>query len=416
MSPVDPQIVENIKKKISYEAGRQGPPDGFAALPEIPVSRYISEEFFQLEQQHLWNNAWLFAAHKHELPEVGSYKLWEDAGVPILLLRDEQQKVRAFYNACRHRGSPLVTRSQGVTKRLQCPFHGWTYNLGGELIGVPELRDFPGFQMTDYSLNEIRCESFGPWVFINRNSAAEPLLEFLGPVVESMADLDLDNLHYFEKHSITIAANWKASLDSFMEVYHVPHLHPDSVSQLLDHKTTAISLLSHGNSRMVSPNHQGYLESPEGIPVIESVGELGHSANISYSLSPNLVSPTDPGGFPFLVFWPQDIRTTRMDVYWFGAADGINDASDKPWLNPKQLSAAWQEKIALFDLVLSEDTNFLPGQQQSMEVGAFDGIPLSYQERRIYHRHEEIDRMIGLDKIPQSLRVTPVLEQYIEHY
>ena len=74
MSLVDPQTLENIKKKISYEAARQTPPEGFSALPEIPVSRYISEEFFQLEQKHLWNNAWLYAAHKHELPDVGSYK------------------------------------------------------------------------------------------------------------------------------------------------------------------------------------------------------------------------------------------------------------------------------------------------------------------------------------------------------
>ena len=413
---MDTQTVESIREKIAFEGARQRPPEGFPALPEIPVSRYTSAAFFQLEQQQLWGKAWLYAAHQHELAEPGSYKLWEDAGVPILILRDEQDQLRAFYNTCRHRGSPLVTASQGVTKRLQCPFHGWTYNLQGQLIGVPELRDFTDFTMPDYPLNEIRCERFGPWIFINRDREAQALSEFLGPVAASMAELDLDNLHYFEKHSIAIDANWKVALDSFMEVYHLPHLHPATVSQLLDHKTTAISLFAHGNSRMVSPNHAGYLPSPDAIPSIQTVGELGRSANISYSLSPNLVTPTDAGGFPFLLFWPLDIRRTRMDVFWFGAADGINDATTKPWLNPgQQLSAAWQEKIALFDQVLFEDTRFLPGQQRSMEAGAFQGIPLSYQERRIYHRDEAIDRIMGLDNIPPAMRVKPLLENYIEN-
>ena len=127
---MESKVVEKLLDGIENESTRKGPPDGFPQLPDIPGGRYSDPEFQRLEREYLWKKARLYAAHRDELPEAGSYKLWRRNGSPILLLRDQDDKVRAFYNVCRHRGGPLVTDDAGtVPGGLVCGFHGWTYDL-----------------------------------------------------------------------------------------------------------------------------------------------------------------------------------------------------------------------------------------------------------------------------------------------
>ena len=118
---------------------------------------------------------------------------------------------------------------------------------------------------------------------------------------------------------------------------------------------------------------------------------------------PNLVVPLDVTGFPFLIFFPVDIRTTRFEVLWQGPDWGQPEPDDP-----------WKAMLHVFDIVLDEDTQNLKWIQQSLESDGARGIPLNYQERRIYHLHEEIDRVIGSQKIPADLRVEPRLDAWIE--
>ena len=302
---VDAQYTQYIKQKIEQAYQREAPPADFPQLTDIPVSRYTSDPFWQAEQQHLWPKSWLFAAHAHELPNVGSSKLWQDGGMPIVMVKDEQQKIRAFYNTCQHRGGPLVVDEYSDNARLRCGYHGWTYNYDGELIGVPDRRDFVGLNLQCHKLEELSCEQWGNWIFVNRDKNAQPLMEFMAPIEPELQQFDLDNLQFYDKHSIHIAANWKACCDSFMETYHVRHIHPDTVDQLLDHKGTVISLLEQGHNKMYTPNRAGFIPPQDGFNDIASVGELPRISNLAYSLFPNMVIPLDAGGFPMLLFWPR---------------------------------------------------------------------------------------------------------------
>ena len=139
------------------------------------------------------------------------------------------------------------------------------------------------------------------------------------------------------------------------------------------------------------------------IPEIESAGEIPRITNLAYNLFPNLVVPLDVTGFPFLVFWPIDIRHTRMDIHWIS-----------PNYGDGELPGHWPSLLKVFDMVLREDTENLRWIQKSVESPGFLGIPLNYQERRIYHVHEEIDRVIGPENVPVELRLEPLLEPYLE--
>lgn len=390
------ELVERIKQEMDYELGRSGLPEGFRPFPDIPAGRYTDPEFFRLEREYLWKNVWLLAAHEDELPDPGSYKLWEDGGIPVFLMRGKDGQVRAFYNACQHRGGPLVWNKQGSAKALRCRYHSWTYDLEGKLIGVPDERDFGELDKSCRNLTPLRCERWGPWYFVNQDASAPALMDWLGKIPAELKPYTDAKLRYIGTHSIMLNCNWKIVMEAFQEVYHLPHIHPSSVNLYLDHRGATMGLLPNGHSRMVTPMRMNNTNArdPFGLPRVEGVGDIYTTTNVAYSVFPNLVTPIEPNGFPFLMFWPLDVRTTRLDSVWFGPDWGEAD-----------LTQAWKNRMNIFDVVLDEDTQNLEWMQRSIESDGLNSVPLNYQERRIYHCHEQIDKMIGVERIPAGLAV-----------
>lgn len=391
---------------MEREAARTAPPPGFPALPKIPTVRYTDPDFLALERAHLWKRSWLLAAHKDEFPGPGSFRLWDKSGEPIVIVRGRDDVFRAFYNACQHRGAPLVRESSGHVQRFVCKYHAWTYELDGRLVGVPDEIDFVDLDKSCLGLTGLRCETFGGWIFVCESPDAPPLLAHLGQIPAGMQQFGPDALRFIDRHSVTLACNWKSAVEAFLEVYHLKFIHPTTVSALLDHRRTTISLWPDGHSRMVSAKRPESVDSGFGVgvvPSIPTVSDLPRTANLSFFFFPNVVTPTDTTGFPMLQFWPRNVRTTELEVSWY-----VGDWGEG------ELPEFWKAFLGIFDLVLDEDTQNLSWIQRSMESPGFDGPRLSYQERRLYHLNEQIDRMIGPDRIPPAWRVEPVLGPFVE--
>ncbi len=414
-----PETIEELREKIRYEQTRAGYPEGFPKLPDIPAARYTSPEFYELELKRLWQKSWLYAGHRDQFPTVGSYIIFDSVPhMPVVIVRTETG-FNAFFNTCSHRGGCLVTERQGecAGKRLVCGYHAWTYDLNGKLIGVPDSRDFQGLDKSTRGLMRVRCETWGGWIFINVDPEANPLTDYLGTLHERMAEFDPDNLALIARYHFDVACNWKILMDAFAENYHFVSVHRGTVGLpgpkcAVDHRGTVMSLFENGHSRNCLPWNTGFepRESASeetgfsmgmgGIPDIPSVGELPRAFVIAYTCFPNLTTPVYANGFPLLLFWPTSVGTCRLEVVWFGLPHGR-----------AELPPAWKEKIEAFDIILDEDLTYLPSVQRSAESPAFRSIVLNYQERRIYHGHEQIDRVIGAEHIPPALRVTPVLHE-----
>ena len=406
---MDAVTTERIKKQIEFEYEREAPPEGFPMLEDVPAGRYTDAAFFDLEQRHIWSRCWLLAGHVDQLADVGSYLLWTDSGAPIVIVRGADREIRAFYNTCQHRGGPLVREARGNITRFQCQYHSWVYDLEGALLAVPDERDFSGLDRSCRHLRAVRCELWGGFIFVNEDPAAIPLQDYLAPVPDEWSDLEVESLRFVEKHSIELACNWKVAVDAFLEVYHLRHIHVNTVNRLLDPRGAAMGLLPGGHSRMATPIRPENLVDgnvPSGFPEFGRAGEIPRITNLAYNLFPNFVVPLDLTGFPILMFWPLDIRRTRMDVLWFGGPDFEFEDGELP--------ESWKRRLMIFDLVLDEDTQNLAWIQKSVESPGFHGVPLNYQERRIYHLHEEIDRVIGVEQIPEALRVRPLLSEWVE--
>ena len=403
-----PDEIRTLRRLMEFEASRKAPPEGFPALPDLPAGRYTDPRFFALEKQHIWRKSWLFAAHLDELPEPGCFRLWENAGQPVLLVHGEDGEIRAFYNTCSHRGAPIVTeqsgRRPGKHPRLVCRYHAWTYSTSGELLAVRDPEDFRGLDLACRGLKRIRCERFGNLIWVNFDDGAVSLREWLGPVADEWQEFRFDECRLAARHSWVLNCNWKIAMEANTEVYHVKSIHPTTVAPILDDRRNVNTLYPRGHGRMIAPRPQGegsYFQrtSRTSYREIESVGEVARTCTQSYNVFPNWVSPLSQFVLPPLLFWPIGQNQCLFETFTFAPEWGDRPKPDQWTVNDG----------AALSPVLLEDTEFGQWIQKSVESYGFKGVPLSYQEARIYHWNQFADELIGIENIPAELRVAQVI-------
>jgi phenylpropionate dioxygenase-like ring-hydroxylating dioxygenase large terminal subunit len=403
------QDIRTLRALMEYEAARKAPPAGFPDLPDIPAGRYVDPRFYRLEIEHIWRKSWLLASHIDEVPEPGCYRLWDKAGQPVVIVHAEGGEINAFYNTCSHRGAPVVADQSGKSRRLTCGYHGWSYSLDGELLAIRDPEDFGDLDLSCRGLKRVRCERFGNLIFVNFDAAAPTLLEWLGPIADEWEEFQFGNCRLAARHSFDLDCNWKIAMEANTEVYHVRSIHPKTVAPILDDRRNVNTLYRHGHGRMVAPTPAGKksldaLDVRSSLREIETVGEIARNCTQSYGLFPNWVSPLSQYAIPPLLFWPNGIDRCRLECWTMAPDWGDGEAPDLWTVN--QGAALCQ--------VLLEDTQFGLKIQKAMESYAFQGVPLSYQEARIYHWNQAADRMIGVDNIPPELRVEQVIgEEWI---
>jgi phenylpropionate dioxygenase-like ring-hydroxylating dioxygenase large terminal subunit len=420
---MDDALVERILGDMRYEFDRVAPPAGFPRFHDIPTARHRSEEFHELEQQHLWPNTWVIAARAEDVPGPGDYVTFDDLGVPLLIVRGSDGRIRCFYNTCQHRGAPVVRDASGSARRLRCQYHSWTYETdGGTLVSVPDERDFVDLDWERRCLPQASCDTAAGFVFVNRDPDAAPLRDWLGAAWEMLEPFRGEELREVYRESRIIPCNWKVTAEAFLEVYHFRHIHSHDGVSVLDNRGAAMGLYPNGHSRMITPFSKQHCErmgldrwddwrllDQRPFPTIDGVPAMVDCTSTAVSLFPNAIIPLGRIGFPVNLFWPIDVHTTRLDWIYYAPPPEGEDHFD-----PSELPEHWQHRRAVYNQIMAEDERNMAPMQRSMESPALRGMPINYQERRIWHLHEEIDRVIGADRIPPELRVEPVLGPYLE--
>ena len=198
-------------------------------ISSVPKARYTSAAFAEREIGSMWPFVWQLACHRDQIPEAGDVHVYESPGASLIIVRGDDNRIRAFYNSCRHRGMKLCVGDTSVP-RLRCPFHAFTWNLDGSLYNIPAKWDFPQIERDDFGLVEVQVGEWGGFVFINRDAAAAPLAGFLGPLVRHFADWPMEDMYVETLMRKTFDANWKASIEGFLEGYHVAELHSHALA------------------------------------------------------------------------------------------------------------------------------------------------------------------------------------------
>jgi phenylpropionate dioxygenase-like ring-hydroxylating dioxygenase large terminal subunit len=191
----------------------------------LAAGRYTSAEFKKLEDEKLWPNVWQFAAREEDMPGTGDYIVYENAGRSYIVSRQDDGSVRAFHNVCLHRGRKLRTKD-GTADQFQCPFHGFTWNKNGSLKQIPCRWDFGHLDDKKMTLPEAQVSRWGGYIFVRENWQGPGLEEYLAPLPEHFKRWRHEECSTAIWVGKVVPANWKVTMEAFMEAWHTVVTHP----------------------------------------------------------------------------------------------------------------------------------------------------------------------------------------------
>lgn len=280
-------------------------------IEALPAESYIDAETIQREQSKIFSRSWQYACHIEKLRRPGEFIVCEIAGESLILIRDNEGGINAFYNVCGHRAARLLD-GEGCKKRFSCPYHGWTYNTRGELISAPNAKNVTGFDVGNYRLQSCQVEVVHGLVFVNLDTGAPPLQQ-QNP--EFVADLksyapDLPALTFVYRTETHLQANWKVAIENYAECYHCELIHRELVSSVLDFESYQIEAFSFSQRHLSRPQ-QGKGRAYE-------FDESAETEFVAWWLWPNFSFQSYPGGRVHFWKWtPIDVGHTHLTVDWF---------------------------------------------------------------------------------------------------
>jgi phenylpropionate dioxygenase-like ring-hydroxylating dioxygenase large terminal subunit len=213
--------------------GKPGTPNSKAPLVDhgddiVRPERYYSREEMDLEWNGLWTKVWTTAGRVSDVSKVGDYFTYQLGRESFIIVRTSPTQIKAFYNVCHHRGNKLIYNNFGSVTEFVCAFHSWAYSLDGALKRITDEELFPKRVICDRpGMTEVRCDTWGGFVFINMDENAEDLQSYLGIWPEYCAPHPLDGFRVFSEASMEWNANWKTAMDAFIEAYHSHVVHPE---------------------------------------------------------------------------------------------------------------------------------------------------------------------------------------------
>ena len=206
----------------------------------IPAAWYTDQRVADLELKNVFSRNWQAVGRLSQLEKPGQYVTATVADEPIVVVRGRDGKLRAFYNVCRHHAMTVMNEPCGHAEHMRCPYHGWTYNLEGELRGMTEFDGVKNFERADNGLVPVLVETWEKFVFVNLDPQAAPLRDFLGKLVGLAKPLGFGDLKFVERRSYIQNCNWKVYVDNFLDGgYHVPHMHK-GLNSVLDYTNYTI--------------------------------------------------------------------------------------------------------------------------------------------------------------------------------
>ena len=209
----------------------------------IPSPWYTDVRVLELELRTVFRRSWQVAGRLDQVRAPGEYIACElPGGEPVVVVRGEDEKLRGFFNVCRHHAAAVATDGCGSIRQFRCPYHGWTYSLNGELKGTPDFTGVYDFDRSANGLVSLDCAAGAIWVFVRPEQGGPSLPDFLGAdLLRQLDALSLDRLHWTERRSYILDCNWKVFVDNYLDGgYHVPHLHK-GLDSVLDYSEYTIT-------------------------------------------------------------------------------------------------------------------------------------------------------------------------------
>ncbi len=261
----------------------------------LPAERWTSRAFHDLEIEHMWKKVWQMACREEQIPEVGDHIVYEIGDYSFIVMRSGEDEIKAFKNACLHRGTQLrPTGSEGHLEQIRCPFHGWTWNVSGSLKEIPCRWDFPHVKDEAYSLPEVKVGTWDGFVFINMDPDCESLEDYLGILPDHFQRWPNKDRFMTANVRKPLNCNWKVALEAFLEAYHVVETHPQAIPFTGD-SNTKYDLWGDKISRLLTPSGvpSPHMETPPSQDELNEMLMYGAGTEARAE-----VAPLEPGETP----------------------------------------------------------------------------------------------------------------------
>jgi choline monooxygenase len=343
----------------------------------LPNECYLNDKYFKIEREKVFFNNWTVVGVSSSVPDIGDAKPFNLMGIPLLILRDKNNKIRVFHNVCSHRGMILVNEECKLKNTIKCPYHSWSYNFNGELIATPHvggmnIHETDGFIKSKSNLKEVSTYVWMDLIFINVNKNKKNFEESIDPLekqwLKFISKEDQKLIRHakdFGYFSIEVRSNWKLAIENYCESYHLPWVHPElnRVSNLKNHyhiEDLAESLSGQGSNK--------YSQQFDGNKKLSTFPNWPNDLyqNSEYiSLFPNVMLGIHVDHF--YAFWlePLSNNNTRehFEMYYVGDESASSDEYKEI---RKKNFAFWQE-------VMNEDVEVIEGMQKGRSSPIYNG-------------------------------------------
>ena len=383
-------LLKHLDAKTNVDAG---------GIMKTPAETYTSEDRFETEWKTFFQDHPQIIGMSGDLAETNSFFTVNDFGSSIIATRDPAGKFKAYANVCSHRGAEIEQERRGVKSKFSCPFHGWTFNNQGSLVGYPQSKQFGEIDKDCYGLTELPCiEKYG-FLWIHPNSKSEiNLKELLGDKLEEeFSAWDFDKLIFSNEEEYQTDMNWKLAIDTFGETYHFSVLHKDSLFQSF-----------HGNCQMFdSFKKNGRLilckrDIDEMRKLPEKDWKICTGTLPVYYLFPNIIFMPTPEGAFLVREYPLENSphksVSKISFYFYPEA---LEAANKMGVSPETGLNPLEELYSAFGSVIrDEDYVVAASSHKGLKSGNLDFLTFGRNEPALHHYHNTYREALGLQKLP----------------
>lgn len=349
----------------------------------LPAAAYTDPNWFSLEMDRIFATMWIAAGRADELAQRGAFMRRDVAGASVLIVRGIDDRIRAFHNVCRHRGTQLCSDAGGVLPgSIQCPYHAWTYGLDGRLLAAPQMDAVDGFDRADYPLRSVACDMWDGHAFINLSDTPAPLASQLGDLPRRFAPWRMQELRVHHRIEYDVAANWKLIVQNYNECLHCPAIHP--LLNQMHHYLGAENVPS------TDTYCGGAMGFKQGVETLSTDGKLRRRylpglqatdrALVNYfAIYPNFLLTLHPDYMMTITIWPIDCAKTRLVGEWHFHPDEIAKSD-----------FVWQDAVEFWDRTNREDWAISEQSYRGISSRGYSPGPYAEREGQLW----EFDQFI----------------------
>ncbi|MDC0328731.1 aromatic ring-hydroxylating dioxygenase subunit alpha [Candidatus Pelagibacter sp.] len=343
----------------------------------LPNECYTSADYLKIESEKVFKGKWTVIGVGSLVPNPGDAHPYSLLGMPLIILRDKDKKVRVFHNVCSHRGFKLLDKSCSLKNVLRCPYHSWSYDFKGKLVATPHIgglnvHESEKFNKSQSNLKEVRSKVWMDIIFVNINNNEIEFNEYIKPLEDRwskfISEEDQHLLVHSRDHgyfSLNVKSNWKFAIENYCESYHLPTIHPElnKISNISDHYH--IQGLPNRFAGQGSKKYNQLIEKNKTFTNFENWPKDLNKNSEYIALFPNVMIGLHIDHF--YAFWLEPISFNETKEHLAMYYVGDNSA------NGKEFESMRKENERIWKDVMSEDVKAVEGMQQGRNSPAYNG-------------------------------------------